>query len=112
MNEHTRGPANAPVTLLEYGDYECPHCGSAYPIVEELMERMGDQVQFAYRHFPLSEMHPHAELAAEAAEAAGAEGRFWDMHKALYANQRALDEHHLLRYAAECGLDTEAFRRD
>src|SRR5450432_3164144 len=88
--DHTLGSANAPVTLLEYGDYECPHCGAAYPIIEDVRKELGDVLQFAYRHFPLAEMHRHAQLAAEAAEAAGAQGKFWDMHNASgkwrYAN--------------------------
>jgi protein-disulfide isomerase len=110
--DHTRGPSDAPATLLEYGDYECPHCGAVYPVVEALREKLGDLMRFAYRHFPLSQMHPHAELAAEAAEAAGAQGKFWDMHDALFTHQDALDGAHLLLYAAAIGLDTGAFRRD
>jgi protein-disulfide isomerase len=110
--DHTLGPANAPATLLEYGDYECPHCGAAYPVVEALRERLGDLLRFAYRHFPLSQIHPHAELDAEAAEAAGAQGKFWDMHHALFTHQDALDGAHLMRYAAAIGLDMGAFQRD
>jgi protein-disulfide isomerase len=110
--DHTLGPANAPATLLEYGDYECPHCRAAYPVVEALRERLGDILQFAYRHFPLSQIHPHALLAAEAAEAAGAQGEFWEMHDALFTHQDALDGAHLMLYAAAIGLDTGAFQRD
>src|ERR1700687_4813602 len=110
--DHTLGPANAPANLLEYGDYECPHCGAAYPVVEALRERLGGLLQFAYRHFPLSQMHPHAQLAAEAAEAAGAQGKFWDMHDTFFTHQDALDGAHLMLYAAAIGPDTGAFRRD
>src|SRR5207253_9541127 len=75
--DHIRGPVTAPITLLEYGDYECPYCGAAHPIVHEVRRRMGKRLCFVYRHFPLTNVHPHAEPAAEAAEAAGAQGRFW-----------------------------------
>jgi protein-disulfide isomerase len=108
--DHTLGSANAPVTLLEYGDYECPHCGAAYPIIEALRKELGDVLHFAYRHFPLAEMHRHAQVAAEAAEAAGAQGKFWDMHNALFTHQNALDNAHLVRNAGSIGLDTEVFR--
>jgi protein-disulfide isomerase len=110
--DHTAGPRNAPAMLLEYGDYECPHCGAAYPVVEALRERLGDTLLFAHRHFPLTQVHPHAELAAESAEAAGAQGKFWDIHDALLKHQNALDTPHLILYAAAIGLDTGAFRRD
>jgi protein-disulfide isomerase len=108
--DHILGPANAPVTLLEYGDYECPYCGAAYPVVAELRRRLENILQFAYRHFPLSQIHPHAQIAAEAAEAAGAQGKFWAMHDALFTHQDALDVNHLILYATAIGLDTEAFR--
>ena len=88
--DHVVGPPDAPVTLVEYGDYECPHCGRAHPVVHELLERLGHEVRFCYRHFPLATMHPHAQGAAEAAEGAGAQGRYWDMHDMLFENQRAL----------------------
>ena len=107
--DHIVGPANAPVILLEYGDYECPYCGAAYPVVEELRRTLEDILQFAYRHFPLSQIHPHAQIAAEAAEAAGAQRKFWAMHDALFTHQDALDVNHLILYARAIGLDTEAF---
>jgi protein-disulfide isomerase len=88
--DHIRGPKNAPVTLVEYGDYECPHCGRAHPIVEAVREHFGDTLRFVFRHFPLKEVHPHAEAAAEAAEYAGAHGRFWEMHDGIYENQDRL----------------------
>ncbi len=102
--DHFRGPATAPATLLEYGDYECPYCGGAYPIVEEIRRRLGNNLRFVFRNFPLAEMHPHAEHAAEAAEAAGDQGKFWEMHDTLYENQRALDDRHLAEYAAALGI--------
>jgi protein-disulfide isomerase len=89
--DHIRGPLDAPVSLVEYGDYECPYCGAAYPIVEEILAQMGDTLQFVYRHFPLTTVHPHAEQAAEAAEAARAQRRFWEMHDVLFENQQQLD---------------------
>src|SRR6059058_4798396 len=103
-HDHAQGPATAPVTLVEYGDYECPYCGAAYPMVKEVQARLGDRLRFAYRHFPLSQAHPHAEHAAEAAEAAGAQGRFWEMHDTLFEHQRALDDAHLRLYAESLGL--------
>jgi protein-disulfide isomerase len=102
--DHIRGPATAPITLLEYGDYQCPFCGEAAPIVDEVQRRLGDKLRFVFRNFPLTEMHPHAEHAAEAAEAAAAHGKFWEMHDALYANQDALDDRHLAEYAASLGI--------
>jgi diadenylate cyclase len=110
--DHVRGSATAPVTLVEYGDYECPYCGKAYPIVEELRERLGDRLRFVFRHFPLDSVHPHARHAAKAAEAAGAQGRFWEMHDLLYQNQEDLGDEALGRYAAEIGLDLDRFQSD
>ena len=103
--DHIRGHAQAPVTLLEYGDYECPYCGAAYPIVEEVRWRMGDDLRFVYRHFPLSRIHPHATKAAEAAEAAAAQRAFWPMHDLMFTHQDALEEDELVSYAAMLGLD-------
>jgi protein-disulfide isomerase len=111
-HDHAQGPASAPVTLVEYGDYECPYCGAAYPIVKEIQRRLGDRLRFVFRNFPLTTIHPHAEHAAEAAEAAGVQGRFWEMHDYLYEHQRALTDRHLALYAAEVGLDVEQFDRD
>ena len=107
--DHVQGPATAPVTLVEYGDFECPYCGQAYPIVKRLQQRLGDQVRFVFRNFPLAQMHPHAEHAAEAAEAAGAQGKFWAMHDRLYEHQRALDDEHLQQHAEALGLDLGTF---
>ena len=88
--DHIQGPDDAPVTLVEYGDYECPYCGLAFPNVKLAQKRFGDKLRFVFRHFPLTEAHPFAETAAEAAEYAGAHGRFWEMHDGLYANQDQL----------------------
>jgi protein-disulfide isomerase len=110
--DHAQGPAEAAVTLVEYGDYECPHCGRAYPIVKEVQRRLGAKLRFVFRNFPLSESHPHAQHAAEAAEAAGARGRFWEMHDTLFEHQQALDDAHLVRYAATLGLDAKAFEHE
>jgi protein-disulfide isomerase len=110
--DHSQGPADAPVTLVEYGDFECPYCGAAQPIVQAVQQRLDDRLRFVFRNFPLSQAHPHAEHAAEAAEAAGAQGRFWEMHDTLFEQQRALDDDHLLQHAAALGLDTEVFERE
>jgi protein-disulfide isomerase len=110
--DHVIGPADALVTLVEYGDYECPYCGLAHPIVKEVQRRLGRRLRFAFRHFPLAEMHPRALPAAEAAEAAGAQGRFWEMHDLLYANQPALEDADLLAYATALDLDVRRFVRE
>jgi len=110
--DHIEGPADAAVTLVEYGDYECPYCGAAYPIVKEVQARMGDRLRFVFRNFPLTTSHPHAERAAEAAEAAGAQGTFWPMHDLLYENQRRLRDEDLRAYGEQLGLDLERFGRE
>jgi len=107
--DHVRGPADAPAALVEYGDFECPQCGLAHPITKEVQRRLGRKLRFAFRHFPLAEIHPHAQSAAEAAEAAGAQGRFWEMHDLLFRNQQALEDADLLRYADALGLDLPRF---
>jgi len=110
--DHVRGPATAPLTLLEYGDYECPFCGAAHPIVKEVERLLEGDLRFAYRHFPLSQIHPHAYQAAEAAEAAGAQGRFWEMHDQLFEHQDRLDTSDLITYADALGLDLTRFVHD
>jgi protein-disulfide isomerase len=110
--DHTTGPPDAPVTLLEYGDYECPHCGKAFPVLKETRRVMRDTLRFAYRHYPITLSHTQAETAAEAAEAAGAQGRFWEMHAKLFIHQDALDRLSLERYAIEIGLDVARFHMD
>jgi protein-disulfide isomerase len=109
---HIRGPRSAPVTLVEYGDYECPYCGKAYYVLKELEQRAGNLLRFVFRNFPLTTVHPHAERAAEAAEAAGAQDKFWEMHDLLFENQRALEDEDLMGYAAQAGLDITRFIRD
>jgi protein-disulfide isomerase len=110
--DHIQGPADAAVTLVEYGDYECPYCGAAYPIIKELQARMSERLRFVFRNFPITTSHPHAEHAAEAAEAAGARGRFWEMHDVLFENQRRLDDQDLPAYAERLGLDVETFAKE
>lgn len=105
--DHLQGPIDAPIKLLEYGDYECPYCGQAYPVVKEIQKRLGKRLCFVFRNFPLTNSHPHAEHAAEAAEAAGAQGRFWEMHDELFENQEALEDEDLAGYAAALGLDAQ-----
>ena len=110
-HDHIRGPADAPITLVEYGDYECPYCGQAEPVIRELLADFGD-VRYVWRHLPLSDVHPQAQLAAEAAEAAAAQGKFWEMHDLLLAHQQELRVRDLVRYAEQLGLDVERFRED
>jgi protein-disulfide isomerase len=108
-DDHILGPENAPITLIEYGDFECPYCGQAHQVLQDLLEESGPQVRFVFRHFPLIQIHPNAEVAALAAEAAGEQGRFWEMHDALYENQAALEDEDLLQYAQDVGLDLAEF---
>ena len=110
--DHSVGPADAPVTLVEYGDYECPYCGRAFPIVHEVRRRLGDQLRFVFRNFPLTQIHEHAEHAAEVAEAATVQGKFWEMHDWLYTHQRTLDDDALLEGAREIGLDVGRVQRE
>lgn len=110
--DHIAGPASAPVTLVEYGDYQCPYCGMAYPIVKQLQQALGDELRFVFRNFPLTDAHPHAEHAAEAAESAGAQGEFWAMHDMLYENQEALDDGALVSYGEQIGIDTDQLASD
>jgi Na+/H+ antiporter NhaA len=107
--DHVRGPDTAPVTLIEYGDYECPYCGQAEVVIRELLEHFGDELRYVWRHLPLNDVHQHAQAAAEAAEAAGAQGAFWPMHDKLLATQDELTPRDLKRYAEEFGLDVERF---
>jgi protein-disulfide isomerase len=107
--DHSAGPEDAPVTLVEFGDYECPHCGRVHPIVREIQKVMGPNLRFVFRHFPLRQIHPHADRAAEAAEAAGSQGEFWAMHDLLFTNQDALEDADLLSYASSLGLDVDSF---
>jgi formate-nitrite transporter family protein len=110
--DHTQGLPGAPVTLVEYGDYECPHCGNAFPVLGDIRQMLGDALRFAYRHYPINLSHTRAQMAAEAAEAAGEQGRFWEMHAKLFINQDALDRQSLERYAIEIGLDVARFQME
>ena len=109
--DHIQGPEDAEVILVEYGDYECPYCGRAYSIIKRIQKHFGQRLGFVFRNFPLSEMHPHAESAAEAAEFAGAHGKFWEMHDLLFENQERLSEPLYLELAEELSLPPEALRQ-
>jgi len=109
--DHAQGTESAEVTLVEYGDYECPYCGEAYPIVKEVQRQFGKRLRFVFRNFPLSQMHPHAEAAAEVAEFAGAQGKFWEMHDQLYENQARFGDALYLSLGEELGLSTTAMRK-
>jgi protein-disulfide isomerase len=109
---HIKGPADAAVTLVEYGDYECPYCGAAYPIIKDVQARMGERLRFVFRNFPITTSHPHAEHAAEAAEAAASQGRFWPMHDLLYENQDRLGDQDLRAYAEKLDLDVGLFDKE
>lgn len=108
--DHVLGPADAPVTLVEYGDYQCPHCQAAWPEVERVLRHFESGLRYAYRHFPLWTVHPMAKPAAESAEFAGAHGRFWEMHAALFTNPHLLSGPGLLTLARHQGLDPAALR--
>jgi protein-disulfide isomerase len=109
--DHVLGPADAPITLVEYGDFECPFCGRSYPAVRRIRGELRDRLRFVFRHFPRPE-HPHARHAAQAAEAASAQGHFWEMHDQLFEHQDALTDSDLARYASDIGLDVARFQRD
>lgn len=110
--DHAQGSADAPVTLVEYGDYQCPYCGAAYPIVKKVQKQLGSNLRFVFRNFPIGSSHPNAPMAAEAAEAAGAQGKFWEMHDALYEHQNALEERQLEVYARRVDVDVPRFRTE
>src|SRR6202012_2841881 len=107
--DHSQGPHSAPLTLVEYGDYQCPHCGAAYPVLKKILPQMGDNVRFIFRNFPLQEMHPDAVNAAIAAEAAALQGKFWEMHDIIFEHQKALSAEHLFVYAEKAGLNVAQF---
>ena len=110
--DHIQGPADAPATLVQYGDYECPYCGAAYPIIKDVQAEMGERLRFVFRNFPITTSHPHAERAAEAAEAAAVQDRFWEMHDMLYENQQHLLDQDLREYAERLGLDLRRFDKE
>src|SRR5205823_1984719 len=107
--DHAQGSADAPVTLLEYGDYQCPYCGEAHPVVKRLQKALGKRLRFVFRNFPLTEAHPYALIAAEAAEAAALQEKFWEMHDLIYENQPDLEPDILPVWAEEVGLDLPKF---
>ncbi|MBF8249914.1 MAG: DsbA family protein [Candidatus Levybacteria bacterium] len=111
-NDHIRGNVNAPVTLVEYGDFECRDCGDAYSIIKKLQKIEGNNMKFAFRNFPMSEIHPHAFHASCAAEAAGKQGKFWEMYDLLFENQEALHDQDLLAYAKTLNLEIGNFKKD
>jgi protein-disulfide isomerase len=109
-HDHIQGEPAATCTLIEYGDYECPHCGHAYPIVKRVQKHFGKRLRFVFRNFPLGEMHPHAESAAETSEFSGSKHKFWEMHDMLFENQERLGVAMYLKLAAELGLQPEELR--
>src|SRR5271170_5129447 len=110
--DHAQGPANAPLTLVEYGDYQCPYCGAAYPVVKRLQNALGKILRFVFRNFPLTQAHPYAMVAAETAEAAALQGKFWEMHDLLYEQQTFLEPDIIPMWAKKIGLDLEKFGND
>lgn len=112
LDDHVAGPLDAPITLVEYGDFQCPFCGRAYWEVKELQEALGSRLCFVFRNFPLTQVHPYALQAAEAAESAGAQGRYWEMHDVLFEHQRDLSRPALVAYAEGVGLDLRRFEQD
>jgi protein-disulfide isomerase len=109
QQDHALGLESAPVTLVEYGNFECIHCGRAYPAIKEVLRLLGDNLRFVFRHFPTVQRHPHAIRAAEAAEAAAEQGKFWAMHDELFSHQQALEDGDLSRYGRRIGMDAERF---
>jgi protein-disulfide isomerase len=111
-NDHSQGLEHAPLVLVEYGDYQCPHCGAAYPIIKDIQQQFGKKLRFIFRNFPLSEAHEYAFQAAMAAEAAGRQKKFWEMHDILYEHQESLEKEKLLKYAKILGLSMKEFEKD
>ena len=112
VHDHVRGRVDASLTVVQYGDFQCPHCARMYPMVLEIADDLGDSVAFAFRHFPLSQIHPLAQLTAEAAEAAASQGRFWEMATVLYENQEEMDDDRLTHFAQKAGLDIKRFKKE
>src|SRR5690349_20536381 len=111
-NDHIYGNPNATLELLEYGDYECPFCERAYPIVKDIKQKLDGDIKFVFRNFPLSKIHPHAFIAAVATEAAGQQGKFWEMHDMVFENQKSLDADNIIYFATLIGLDVDRFKED
>ncbi len=112
VKDHVQGAEHAPIELVEYGDYQCPHCGRAYPLIKNIQAQLGKKLKFIFRNFPLADAHPNAMHAAIAAEAAGAQGKFWEMHDIIFEHQEHLGDSHLVKYAASIGADVEKFKSD
>jgi len=112
VHDHVRGRVDAPLTLVQYGDFQCSHCARVYPMVLEIADDLGDSLAFALRHFPVPQIHPMAQRAAEAAEAAASQGRFWEMATELYENQEELDDDRLTRCARKADLDIKRFKKE
>jgi protein-disulfide isomerase len=110
--DHSQGNANAPIELVEYGDYQCPYCGHAYPIIKNIQLKLGDNLKFIFRNFPLAESHPNAVNAAVASEAAALQDKFWEMHDHLFEHQNRLDDTYLIKYATQLHLNVERFETD
>lgn len=110
--DNQQGNKNAPVTLVEYGDYQCPHCGKAYPVVKQLQEEFGDKLNFVFRNFALTKIHPYAFIAAVSAEAAAKQNAYWDMHDWLFENQNKITPHNILDFAGKISLDMDQFKQD
>lgn len=110
--DHVAGNPEAPVELVEYGDYECPYCGNAYPIVKDIQERLGKELKFVFRNFPLRKIHPNSFATSVATEAASLQGKFWEMHDMIFENQKILDADSILLFACKLGLDVERFKND
>jgi len=111
-HDHARGAANAPLTLVQYGDFECPHCALAYPRLTEIANELGDSLRLVFRHFPLNDVHPRAQRAAEAAEAAAKQGRFWEIVPLLHENYEKLDDETLIRCAKKAGVDAKRLMKE
>jgi len=111
-SDHAQGPEDAPVTLVEYGDYQCPYCADVHSMIQSIAKKMGSQLRFVFRHMPLIEMHPYAQYAAEGAEAAGAQGKFWEMHDAIYRQQSELGSSLMNKLAHMLKLDIQRFEAD
>ena len=110
--DHAEGPADPPLTLVEYGDYQCPYCGAAYPVVKRLQKTLGKKLRFVFRNFPLTQAHPYALIAAETAEAAALQGKFWEMHDLLFEQQALLEPDIIPTWAGRLGLDLERLGND
>jgi protein-disulfide isomerase len=111
-DDHVQGPPGARLTLVEYGDYQCPPCGALFLVIQQIHEELADDVRIVYRHYPLSGSHPYAQLAAESAEAACAQGKFWEMHDLLFLHQDRIAEKSIEEFAAQLSLDMDRFRKD